>query len=280
MVNNILITNIQRFSLNDGPGIRTTVFLKGCSLRCPWCSNPENIIPNQQKYIKDGIEGIYGKWYNSDELYKELKKDIFFYSGKRYSTSQLLSKPFLLNNLPGGVTFSGGECILQMNQLEAVLKKLKKNKIHTAIQTCLFVPSSLLTIALNYIDLFYVDIKILDREKCYTILHGNLQIYLKNLEKLMTSGKSIIIRIPVISGFTDGTENREKVLMLTNKYRKKIIKIELIKEHDLGISKYKSLINGGNEIIIPKYCGVSDEFIEQYKREIEITKIWTEVCKI
>ena len=72
---NILLTNIQRFSLHDGPGIRTTVFLKGCSLRCPWCSNPENLKPHPEKYMKDGIDGIYGKYYSASELVKECLKD-------------------------------------------------------------------------------------------------------------------------------------------------------------------------------------------------------------
>lgn len=69
----ILLTNIQRFSLYDGPGIRTTIFLKGCSLRCPWCSNPENLISVPQNYIKDGISGIYGKYYSQDELVSEAR---------------------------------------------------------------------------------------------------------------------------------------------------------------------------------------------------------------
>ena len=60
---NILLTNIQRFSLHDGPGIRTTVFLKGCSLRCPWCSNPENLNPNPEKYVNNGLSGVYGREY-------------------------------------------------------------------------------------------------------------------------------------------------------------------------------------------------------------------------
>lgn len=78
----ILLTNIQRFSLHDGSGIRTTVFLKGCSLRCSWCSNPENLLPQSQSYIKYGIEGTYGKYYEPEELIKECLKDKAFYEGK------------------------------------------------------------------------------------------------------------------------------------------------------------------------------------------------------
>ena len=77
----VMITNIQRFSLHDGPGIRTTVFLKGCSLRCPWCCNPENIKPDTQKYIKDDIEKFYGTEMTLKELYDEIIKDKDFYAG-------------------------------------------------------------------------------------------------------------------------------------------------------------------------------------------------------
>lgn len=109
----MLITNIQRFSLHDGPGIRTTIFLKGCSLRCPWCSNPENIKPYPEKYYKDGIEGIYGKNYTCDEVYNEIIKDRAFYDEN------------------GGVTFSGGEALLYVNELLPLLEKLKKERITT-----------------------------------------------------------------------------------------------------------------------------------------------------
>ena len=81
MMDKILVTDIQRFSFHDGTGIRTTVFLKGCSIRCPWCSNPENLEPAIQRYIKDGNEGLYGRWYSSAELYQEVIRDKEFYIG-------------------------------------------------------------------------------------------------------------------------------------------------------------------------------------------------------
>ena len=97
----IYVTNVQRFSLHDGPGIRTTVFLKGCSLRCPWCSNPENLIYEPQKYIKDGIYGIYGRQYEIEELYSEIVKDINFYDGKKVSYVELYNAQLLLNEQIG-----------------------------------------------------------------------------------------------------------------------------------------------------------------------------------
>lgn len=134
----ILYTNIQRFSLHDGPGIRTTVFLKGCSIRCPWCSNPENLSNQIQRYIKDGQEAFYGSFMEPDELYAEILKDKNFYIGEidDYSISNCEE----MNRLPGGVTFSGGECLLQIEQLIPLLKRLRDEHIHITVESSLFVP--------------------------------------------------------------------------------------------------------------------------------------------
>ena len=101
MKEKILISNIQRFSLQDGPGIRTTLFLKGCNLRCPWCANPENLENNIKKIVKDNREYIFGYYMEVEKLKEELIKDKSYYE---------------LNN--GGVTFSGGEPLLQFKKLE------------------------------------------------------------------------------------------------------------------------------------------------------------------
>lgn len=269
----IFLTNIQRFSLHDGPGIRTTVFLKGCSLRCPWCSNPENLNPHQEIYIKNGIEGTYGKEYTTDELYAEVVKDRAFYDGDWGSGD--------LNKMPGGVTFSGGECMLQMDKLEPLLERLNDEHIHTAVETCLFAPASQLSIAINYIDLFYVDIKILDEARCKEVLNGKLSVYHANLQTLLASNKPVVFRIPVIGGYTDDVYNRKKVCELIKEAHGNVLKIELIKEHNLGTSKYQSLVDGGNDILLPQYQGVADELMEQFKNEIEsVVSIPVEVCRI
>ena len=296
--NNILLTNIQRFSLHDGPGIRTTVFLKGCAIHCPWCSNPENLSHDVQNYIKKDKngkieeEGIYGKWYSSDELYVEVIKDKAFYGNCESPSSDGVS---VLDSLPGGVTFSGGECMLQMKELKLLLERLNTEGVHTAVETSLFSSIENLAIAIQHIDLFYVDIKIMDDRICRGVLGGNLDLYKKNLQTLLQSGKPIVFRIPVIGGYTDSCENWEKVIELIKSYVSypNVLKVEILKEHNLGTNKYQSLIdagstrvNGGNEIKMPEYKGVSDELMEQYKREIEEelseigSKIPVEICKV
>ena len=280
----VILTNIQRFSLHDGPGIRTTVFLKGCSLRCPWCSNPENLSNQPELYIKDGIQGTYGKRLDSKALIYECLKDKAFYEGK-------LSSPELWNItsvdqiklLPGGITFSGGEALLQIEQLVSVIQTLHEENVHVAVETCLFVPPVNLCLALQYIDFFYVDVKILDPEFCNEVEKGNLTLYLSNLNMLLSwtdsngNHKPVIIRIPVIGSYTDTSENRKLVHNLLQKSLKQggnIIKIELIKEHNLGKSKYCSLGLSND------YHGVSDDLMETYKTELADLGIITEICKI
>lgn len=279
MRDKILLTNIQRFSLHDGPGIRTTVFLKGCSIRCPWCANPENIVARPQKYVKDGIEGVYGKEYSCDEIYDEVTKDAVYYGGGDISYD--IKDVADLNKLPGGVTFSGGECLLQIRNLEPLLQRLKEKNIHITIETSLFIPRTFLCEAISFIDLFYVDIKILDENKCYEILNGKLQLFLSNLQILLDSGRPIVFRIPVIGGITDSNKNRSKIIELLKKSKGNVLKVELLKGHNLGVNKYQSLIDGGTAIALPKYSDVSDEFMEQYRDEIKkVIDVPIELCKV
>lgn len=276
----ILITNIQRFSLHDGPGIRTTVFLKGCSLHCPWCSNPENIASEPQEYKKDGITGIYGQYYSSEALIKECLKDKSFYEGNLAPEQWSVGSEEQIRELPGGVTFSGGEPILQMEKLVPVVSSLHKECIHVVVETCLFVPPHLLTIALNYIDFFFCDIKILNETKSKEIEGGDMLLYLRNLETLMTwkddrgRGKPVVFRIPVIGSYTDSEENKTALKKLIKKYRENVLKLELIMEHNLAESKYKSL---GKRI---DYHGVADSALEKYKSELEVIGVPIEICKI
>ncbi len=263
----ILVTNIQRFSLHDGPGIRTTVFLKGCSLHCPWCANPENIMFVSENYHKDGQDGMYGHWFTVDELYREVMKDWSFY-GQASDVSDAYE------GMPGGVTFSGGEPLLQMTALEPLLKRLKESNTHLCVETALFVSKQLLEIAMQYIDLFYVDVKIMNAVQCQKVLGGNLEQYQENVQVLFAAGKSVVFRVPVIGGFTDGAENQKSVIAWMKQY--KPLKVELIKEHNLGRNKYLTL--GKEPLMLDT---VTDELMEQYQRDIvSHVPVETEICKV
>lgn len=274
----ILLTNVQRFSLHDGPGIRTTVFLKGCPLNCPWCSNPENISFHPQPYVKGDHAGIYGKWHDPEAIVEECLKDRLFYEGEIHDWR--ITSADQLDSLPGGVTFSGGECLLQMPKLVKVCKLLHEEKVHIACETCLFIQPEYLDLALDNIDLFYVDVKILNPRSCAAVEKGELSLYLRNIEKLFlwkdSEGyhKPVVVRIPVIGSYTDSSENRKRVYALVEEYKNAIIKIELIKEHDLAQSKYNSLG------LVSEYIGVEESLLEQYKLELSRIGIPIEICKI
>ena len=220
----VRITNIQRFSLHDGPGIRTTVFLKGCMLRCPWCSNPENIDYKIQEFKTENRKGVYGYDIELDDLYDELIKDINYYK---------------LNN--GGVTFSGGEALLQFHNLEPLLKKLKKEKINLCIESSLYAPTENLEIALKYIDEFIIDLKNLDKNICKEVLKGDIDLYYKNIDYLFKNKnkREVVLRIPITTEYTFSKDNLKNLDLFLQKYR--FDRIEIFKIHKLGEKKYKSL---------------------------------------
>lgn len=255
----ILVTNIQRMSLQDGPGVRTTVFLKGCSIHCPWCANPENLKAvieyyyNEDKcagksqtcfyfpecsFCKENKEnmiitksdynnclshavGRYGQYYDTEELYYELVKDQAYWQPD------------------GGVTFSGGEALLQIKELMSLLEKLKENKIHLVLETALFVPSNHVKIALKYFNLFYVDVKILEPDLCREVLGGDIEQFSNNVRLLAESGAQIVFRIPCSEEFTMTETNKKLLLAFFDKFPD--YPIEIFNLHNLGDKKYKTL---------------------------------------
>ena len=254
----MIITNIQRFSLHDGPGIRTTVFLKGCSIRCPWCSNPENINHQIESYVKDGKEGFYGKEYSVDQVLKEVLKDKIFYEDN------------------GGVTFSGGEALLYAKELLPLMQQIKQNNISIAVESSLFVPSSYLEMLIPFVDYFYVDLKVMDKERCSFLLKGNLDLFKSNLA-ILAKSKKFNVRIPVIFGYTDNEDNIRSIIDVIREYSSSIEMVELIKGHNLGDNKYVSLCKD-----VPQKAEVSDLFLDEYRMKIieAVEEVGVEICKI
>lgn len=239
----VIVSNIQRFCLHDGPGIRTTVFFKGCNLKCPWCNNPENISFKIERYKKDNNEGEYGKEYTLEELYNEIIKD----------------KDFFENN--GGVTFSGGECLWQFEKIEPLLKRIKDEGISICIETALNVPQKYIDIALKYVDFFYIDMKIIDKNKQY-LINSDEELYLTNLDKIMTNTNRIIIRIPIVPEFTYTEENINGIIDILK--NRKIKTIEIFKIHYLAEDKYKSL---GKEMKL--FNDISEDEMLKLKKRLQ-----------
>ena len=254
----VRVSNIQRFCLHDGPGIRTVVFLKGCNLRCPWCANPENMDFDFTNYcdINTGDKSIVGYDIEAVDLYDEIIKDRSY---------------FKLNN--GGVTFSGGEPLLQIKELEPLLKKLKENNVNIAIETDLQVDTDLVKIALKYVDEFIVDVKILDRELNKKILHGDIDLYIKNIELLDKSNKIDTFRIPLSNEYTFTKKNQELLLSFLKKYKCKVV--EIFKIHNLAESKYRAI---GRKII--SFSLVDDTELLEFYNKIKNMDVNVKIIKI
>lgn len=250
-----MIFDIERNSYVDGPGIRTTVFLKGCPLSCVWCHNPESqsfekqimfykskcigcgkcreVCPNNLKscdfcgrcelYCPADARKICGKEYTIDEVLKEIVKD----------------KPFYENS-GGGVTLSGGEPLAQYDFSLELLKKAKENGIHTAIETCGYAEKSKILEIAKYVDLFLFDCKETDQElhKKYTGVDN--KIILDNLKALSDAGSKIILRCPIIPGFNDRAEHFKGISEIAGKLSG-IEHIEVEPFHPHGESKYSAL---------------------------------------
>ena len=252
----MLITNIQRFSLNDGPGIRTTVFVKGCNLKCMWCANPENLSFIQEEYIKDGVKGIYGYYITLEELEEEILKDrSFFETG-------------------GGVTFSGGEAVLKFKELEPLLKSLKDKDINICVETALMVPSELVQIAIEYVDEFIIDLKVLNSKKCKDIIGGNVELYLDNVKCVFEAKKDVVFRVPLIKPFTYNSQNLEEIYEFLKRFSPK--KVEVFKVHRLAENKYRSL----NKEMIEIKEDVTREELEEVRDRIIQSGIDAEICQI
>ena len=263
-MNKAIIFDIHHCSTSDGPGIRTTVFFKGCNLRCAWCHNPEGQeFKPQMMFYKDKCTGcgkctevcptpknctlcgkcsfycpidarkVCGKEYTVDEVFDEIIKDKAFYE-----------------NSSGGVTFSGGECMLQIDFLIEILKKCKENGIHTAVDTAGHIPFQGFEKILPYTDLFLYDIKMFDSQKHKKYTGVGNELILENLKKLFKSKAKIWIRIPIISDINDSVEEMQKIKDFLDENGKPE-KIELLPYHAMGENKYSAIGKEAQRFVPP-----------------------------
>lgn len=275
-----LIFNIQRFSIHDGPGIRTTVFFKGCSLRCFWCHNPEGRLPrpeiqffperciacgecvsicpnhahrlenNLHLFIRENCQTcgncveicpanaleLIGRYMTIDEVMGTILRDRVF-----YDTSN------------GGVTLSGGEPLLQADFVQALLRRCKKDDLHTAIETSGNYPWSTLEKLLPAIDLIMMDLKLIDPIKHKAACGDSNERILANAQQLSWTNKPIIFRIPVIPTVNDSLEEigaivkfvkyliELRIQQYNGKEQAVDIRLEFLPFHRLAGDKYRSL---------------------------------------
>lgn len=284
-----LIFNIQKFCINDGPGIRTTVFFKGCPLRCEWCHNPEsNRISPELLFSSDKCvlcrkcesvceNGVHifepvhtverGLCALCGSCVKICPADAIEIAGKTVSSDEViktaLSDKEFFEDSGGGLTISGGEPFMQFEFLSEILKAAKNNSLHTCVETCGFCDEDRLIEASEYIDIFLFDYKLSDSalHKKYTGV-GNEKI-LSNLHAIDKIGSDIILRCPIIPGVNDTDEHFKGIADTANSLHN-ILRIEIAPYHELGISKSMRLGKTVNTFTVPE-----KEDAERYIDEIK-----------
>jgi len=205
-----IIFDIKKYAIHDGPGIRTTVFFKGCSMGCQWCHNPESKHFGVENFtVQDRVKKItkaetVGYEITVDELLEIINKDSVFY-----------------DESGGGVTFSGGEPTVQPEFLLEVLKACKGEDLHTVVDTCGETSWKIFEQIMDYVDLFLFDIKLINNieHNKYTGV-SNKQIH-ENLKKLIEMDKNIELRVPLIPDVTDTENNIEDIVKFISELKKK-----------------------------------------------------------
>ena len=287
-MNNLLtavITNVQRFSTEDGPGIRTTVFFKGCPLHCPWCHNPEGLLSKRElvffesrcigckeclKVCKHGalIPGgissdqcelcfqcveacpstarqIMGEEVTVETLYERVLRDQVFYEKSG-----------------GGVTASGGEAMVWAEFLAEFFRRLKQAGVHAALDTSAVIGGEKLSRVLESTDLVLLDLKIMDPERHRQVLGVPLPPILEHIREIDRLGLPIILRVPVIPGYTDHPDNLRAIAEFSLSL-KALLQVELLPFHQLGRPKYRQL---GKPYALGDLTMLSEEAMLEAKR--------------
>jgi pyruvate formate lyase activating enzyme len=233
-----IVFDIKKFSIHDGPGIRTTVFFKGCPLSCWWCHNPEGQSPEPELVLREsrcircgaclGVCDQGAISWNDDVVFTDREKCVLSGAcvevcyaeareivGREMTVAQVMAEIerdiAFYDQSGGGVTFSGGEPLLQRDFLLALLKACKGEDIHTAVDTCGFAPWETLDDIREHVDLFLYDLKLMDDAKHRKFTGVSNELILKNLQRLSAQGHDIFLRVPIIPGINDDAENIRQI---------------------------------------------------------------------
>lgn len=217
------IFNIQRFSIHDGPGIRTIVFLKGCYLRCAWCCNPESQRYEIETMTEGGKTKTVGRDVTVAEIMPEILSDLPYY-----------------RRSGGGLTLSGGEVLAQADFARDLLRAAKEAGLHTAIETAASLPFTEIEKLLPYLDLVMMDIKHMDPEKHREYTGVDNSLILANAKSLAESGVELIIRTPVVPGVNDTDADIRKIARFARSLGG-VREYHLLPYHRLGSDKYDGL---------------------------------------
>lgn len=286
-MNKAMIFNIQKFSVHDGPGIRTTVFFKGCTLKCLWCHNPESqnlkqeMLYDREKCVMCGMcEKVCPQkaiTNVNNSMVTDMDKCDFCgecvtyclygarqIAGKEYTVEQVVKEvvkdKVFYEQSGGGVTLSGGEPLVQIDFAEELLRRLKDEGIKTAVDTCGAIKFEYLERAAKYADLFLYDLKLMDDEKHKEFIGSSNKLIIDNLQKLAKIHDNIYLRMPIIEGVNAEVSHIEKTIELIEGLN--IKKVYLLPYHDIAKHKYKKL---GREYEEAKMQVPSNEKMNSFK---------------
>jgi len=258
------ITNISRGSLHDGAGVRTVVYLKGCGLRCRWCHNPETlsapphliylpskciccgrcvercpehhvVVDGRMQLLREGCRvcgkcvevcpsgalSTVGEMRSDEEVFEEIKKDIHYYKSSN-----------------GGVTFSGGECLLHPDFVASVAGMCRQEGISVAVETALFVPWENIERVLPQVDFFFADLKHPDPDRHAEYTGKDNRLIVENLRRLSSDATELAVRIPVIPGVNDSEKDFDGFAEIIRSLGDRLAYVELLKYNNLAESKY------------------------------------------
>jgi pyruvate formate lyase activating enzyme len=263
-----IIFDLKKYSINDGPGIRTTAFLKGCPLRCQWCHNPEGqsflpeLMVRASRCLQDCLECLAScepkalnkvggipvvdreKCNACGACAEACPTQALEMVGRRVSASELMAEiekdRIFYEESGGGVTFSGGEPLAQPEFLAEVLAICRKKGLHTTVDTCGHVPLEAFAAVAGLVDLFLFDLKVIDEAKHREFTGRSNRLIQQNLRYLATKGKRINIRLPLVPGVNDDAENIRQSADFIRSIGG-VSEISLLPYHKLGKEKYKGL---------------------------------------
>ena len=243
------IFDIQRYSIHDGKGIRTIVFLKGCVLRCKWCCNPESQEYGIQTMVVGGKPKTIGRDVTVREVMETVVKDRMYY-----------------RRSGGGLTLSGGESLCQPEFAAALLRAAKENGINTAMESMACAKYETIEKLLPWLDCYLMDIKHLNCVKHRAFTGKSNELMLENAGKVAQSGMTeLVIRVPVIPTFNDTPEEIAGIARFADSLPG-VRKIHLLPYHRLGMDKYEGL---GRTYQMADILPPSGEQMERLKREVE-----------
>ena len=261
-----VIFNIQRYSIHDGPGIRTTVFLKGCPLSCFWCQNPESQTKKPEIFLDKSKCILCGRCVaicptGATSLLEEssaIDRSICIGCGKcaevcpnetrrvigKFMTvdevvSEALRDTKFYENSGGGITLSGGDPLAQPNFALSIMQRCKNEGLHVTLDTCGYAPWTTMEKLLKYVDLVLFDIKVMDAAKHHEAIGKNNRVILMNAKRVAKL-KPMRVRIPVIAGFNDSLEEVRKIAHFT-KNELGLVDIDLLPYNKMGEVKYEYL---------------------------------------